>query len=100
MKRPRRNSAERQFEEWATGAGWSISKRGWPDFWCMTPGGFVAVEVKPDNKNGTQGCLKASQRKVMDILSAHGIQVRVWSPRRGITEIDCARISKKFKEAV
>ena len=69
------NTPERLFEELAKLKGWTVTKRGWPDFLCFTETGeMIAVEVKPRMKRRSGfKVLKREQAKTMDILTAHGI---------------------------
>ena len=70
----RENAAERAFEAWAIAEGWSVTKRGWPDFLCYREGEAMAVEVKFSDNLSTQ------QRDACRLLSAHGIPTFIWSP--------------------
>ena len=81
-KRKYRNPAERAFHEHMRAEGWLLTKRGWPDFVAYKNGGFIAVEVKPDNER-----LKTEQRMVLSWLAAHGIGAYVWTPSGGFDEV-------------
>lgn len=73
------NRAEAQFAQWATGEGWQVTKRGWPDFICRRGSERMAVEVKH-----TDG-LSLEQRSAITDLSAGPLPVFIWrppSPRR------------------
>lgn len=72
----RRNTPERLFDELATGAGWRVTKRGWPDFLCFSKTGeMIAVEVKPRLSDGSRTkLLRVDQAACMDQLTAAGIR--------------------------
>lgn len=74
VRRARRNTHERRFEELAHEQGWFATKRGWPDFFVITDEDeVIAVEVKP--RFPRRGKLvKDSQSQVMKALSAAGIR--------------------------
>ena len=63
--------------------GWTPTKRGWPDFFCVKGDQVCAVEVKP-SKNCT---LKQNQLVIMGALSAKGIRCFLWSPDGGFEEV-------------
>ena len=82
-KRPN-NEAEGLFFDKMRKAGWSLTKRGWPDFFCVNDKGDICcVEVKP---TGAQR-LKNNQAQVMRALSAAGIKCYKWAPDTGFTSI-------------
>lgn len=63
--------------------GWTPTKRGWPDFFCIKGDQVCAVEVKP-----TRNCtLKRNQLVIMGALSAKGIRCFLWSPDGGFEEV-------------
>lgn len=76
------NEAEGEFYDKMTAAGWTVTKRGWPDFFCVDASGDVClVEVKPSN-----ACrLKREQTKVMRYLSSKGIKCYRWDPVEGFS---------------
>jgi hypothetical protein len=74
-----RNDAERRFVELASSEGWTVTKRGWPDFVCFRGDEVRVVEVKPYANSQP----KAMQSKVIALLRAHGICALVWSPSGG-----------------
>ena len=78
-RRPRKNEPERQFEQNFTAQGWTVTKRGWPDFICSKNGQIMVVEVK---RSARQGVLR--QRKVIDILKAHGVPCYRYDPIQGL----------------
>ena len=81
--RQRRNGPEAEFDKKARDHGFEPTKRGWPDFLIFRPDGSAfAVEVKS----------KAShhpgqyQRRVLDLLTHHGIPCFVYRPDTGLTK--------------
>ena len=84
LKLFRANVPEMSLERLMEATGWEATKRGWPDFICFKGDKIVCVEVKrkPSVK------LKASQRKIMEILIAAGIPCFRWDPRSGFTDLD------------
>lgn len=76
MRRSRKNIHERRFEELARSKGWYTTKRGWPDFFCVTDEDeVIAVEVKPRIPKSLGGRLiKGSQEDVFRALTAAGIR--------------------------
>ena len=73
-----RNEIEQQFTRLAQDRGWEISKRGWPDFLCYLPNGFVAaVAVKARCRGGAYaGKLKLlgkEQARTLEVLQLGGI---------------------------
>lgn len=78
------NEAERDFIQRAQSAGWNVTRRGWPDFFCWKSSGeVVLVEVKPNAAKN----LKREQFQVAQFLAAHGIKVFRWDPQSGFTKI-------------
>ena len=66
-----KNGPEFTFAELAASKGWTVTKRGWPDFLCFGPNNeIVAVEVKPSHDDS----LKYDQIRCMDALQAHGVK--------------------------
>lgn len=85
MKRQLRNVPERQCLESLAKEGWSITKRGWPDFFCLHPTkGIMAVEVKPKFTHP----LKKSQQLVMRELSKFGVPCYRWDQENGFTRYE------------
>ena len=64
---------EAAFAEWATGNGWDVTKRGWPDFICRRDGALMAVEVKGGNDD-----LSPEQIDTLNDLSAAGLPTYVY----------------------
>src|SRR5271154_4401387 len=79
-KRIYKNVSERAFQVWAEAQGWTITKRGWPDFFCVNhEGKIVLVEVKTTNKR----LLRQHQYTILTRLAAFGIPCYRWSPQDG-----------------
>jgi hypothetical protein len=73
------NPCEDMFHAMMTAQGWTVTKKGWPDFACWHPQrGFMAVEVKPGRCNPVP--LKVEQEHLMRQLAALGIPCGVWTP--------------------
>lgn len=72
------SEAEFYFRKLAEEKGWTLFKRGWPDFLCLRNGEVVFVEVKNGRDNVSE-----SQRKVLNILSGLGLKCYVWRPTKG-----------------
>lgn len=72
------NRPENLFELKATNSDWRVTKKGWPDFFCLKPDGTPAcVEVNPRTKSGRTKKLKPEQVMVMKVLTAAGIECYV-----------------------
>ena len=82
-RRKPRNEAESQLFELMESRGWTVTKRGWPDFFCVKGGDICAIEVKPCKDQP----LKANQLAVMGMLSAKGVRCFKWTPDGGFEEI-------------
>lgn len=82
-QRKPKNRAEGQFFEEAQREGWIITKRGWPDFFCMLNGKVALIEVKPYADRE----LKREQYVVMRALAGYGVPCFRWSPDSGFEEI-------------
>lgn len=79
FKKPK-NEAEALFFEKASAAGWTSTKRGWPDFFCVNDKGeFCCVEVKPTERQR----LKRDQIQIMRYLKSAGIRCYKWTPDGG-----------------
>lgn len=78
-----KNSAEAMCYDTMTEQGWTVTKRGWPDFFCMKDGEICVVEVKPRATTP----IKPNQKVIMDKLKEHGIACFRWDPENGLTEI-------------
>ena len=78
-----KNQAEGKCFDLLSTNGWKVTKRGWPDFFCVKNGEVCAVEVKP-----SKHCpLKKNQLVIMGLLSANGIKCFLWSPDGGFEEV-------------
>lgn len=82
MKKPA-NRSEAEFWEAATSNGWTVEKRGWPDFACWKDGKFIVVEVKPNKHMG----LKSPQWAILKALAKAGIPAYRWTPDGGFRKI-------------
>ena len=78
-----RNEAEGMLYEQMSAQGWALTKRGWPDFFCIKGDDICVVEVKPRAKTP----LKPNQRIIMEKLKAYGVKCCRWDPDTGLTEI-------------
>lgn len=77
------NKAEAQCFKLLQDNGWTPTKRGWPDFFCIKGNRVCAVEVKPRSTTP----LKKNQLVIMGELSAKGIPCFLWSPDGGFEEV-------------
>ena len=81
-RRPK-NPTEGEAYDALTALGWTVTKRGCPDFFIFkeTPGhkDFAVVECKKPNLG-----LKTAQVKVMQALIAHGVRCCVWKRGAGL----------------
>ena len=77
------NIAENQFARRLSKEGWTVTKRGWPDFFLERDGEILLVEVKPDASLP----LRDSQLHVLQALKRYGVPVMRWSPSTGFEEI-------------
>jgi hypothetical protein len=73
------SNAEADFALWATGEGWSVTKRGWPDFLCRRDDAVIAVEVKDGNDG-----LSAEQHTALTDLNRAGIPTYLWTRHTGL----------------
>lgn len=74
--------AEAQFAELAKAAGWTVSKRGWPDFIMWKEGKLACVEVKLDLQP-----LRENQSNVLRALAGYGVPCFTWRPKEGFTKV-------------
>lgn len=66
-----------------TAHGWTLTKRGWPDFFCVNDAGEVCVvEVKPNA--GIR--LKNDQAAIMKYLKSLGVKCYKWTPDAGFSD--------------
>ena len=82
VERTNKNIPERMCEEFFKSDGFTVTKRGWPDFIVRKGNRVMAVEVKPS----IQDHLKPTQSAVMDWLISLGVECYQWSPD-GMREI-------------
>ncbi len=76
MDKKFKNPAECAFAEIARANGWSVTKRGYPDFICYKGDKIMFVEVKRRKRYR----LKLSQHKFMNTLKGYGVPCYRWSP--------------------
>jgi hypothetical protein len=76
------STVEQRFAALAAEAGWTISKRGWPDFFMWKDGKLACVEVKGDLEG-----LRANQKAVLEALAAYGVPCFTWRPLEGFKRI-------------
>lgn len=83
MKRNRlKNKAEGKCFAALSKQGWTFTRRGWPDFFCMhSEKGIMVVEVKPAFTHP----LKKSQQLIMRELTKFGVPCFRWDPQNGLT---------------
>ena len=77
-KKPK-NIAEGQCYDLLESKGWTPTKKGWPDFFCVKDDKICIIEVKPTSSQK----LKKSQRLVMRLLSKYGVPCYKWTPDGG-----------------
>jgi hypothetical protein len=94
--------AESDFLTHAELQGWTVTKRGWPDFIVFDKNGdfLFCVEVKR-TKSERYGLLNVNtdikrkkrktqhlpfQRRVIQLLDNSGLKTRVWTPKDGFGE--------------
>jgi hypothetical protein len=85
--RPRRtlkNQPEEACAVWLESHGFTVSKRGWPDFVVFdSHGRLAAVEVKRHAHHR----LRHTQYAVMRALAHGGFPVFLWTPEGGLSEV-------------
>lgn len=76
MKKARiyKNKAEREFIQIMNKKGVYTTKRGWPDFICVSLNHVFFVEVKHNNSHP----LKKEQLSIMKLLTNHGLPCFRW----------------------
>lgn len=77
------NKAEAMLYDKLTKEGWTVTKSGYPDFFCVKDEKVVLVEVKPRKTDG----LKTNQQRILELLSKYGVPCYKWSPDGGFEEI-------------
>jgi hypothetical protein len=78
-RRPQ-NPAEGACWDALTADGWTVTKRGWPDFLAFRGDEVMAVEVK----RAAAHSLKDSQERAMSALSARGVPCFRWALDSGL----------------
>jgi hypothetical protein len=73
------NLREAAFAAQATSNGWTVTRRGWPDFMCWKGDDVIFVEVKPDGKP-----LDPHQKVIMGKLIKLGLRCFLWTPKSGM----------------
>jgi len=86
------NKAEEEFAQHARRNGWSVTKRGYPDFICYRGNELMLVEVKPDKRHR----LKKDQMKFKGEVGRRGIKVYRWSPDSNWLVLDRNGVSPDF----
>jgi Holliday junction resolvase len=56
--------------------GWTVCRRGWPDFLAVRDGRVIAVEVKPNSDRS----FKQEQLFVLQWLALAGLEIYTWTP--------------------
>jgi hypothetical protein len=72
------NKREDKFANEAVRRGWTVIKRGWPDFLCWQGEEVIFVEVKPEGDS-----LSSYQKVVMQKLASLGLKCYRWTPESG-----------------
>ena len=83
------NTSERALMRFMRKQGWTCSKKGWPDFFCVHTKNshqIALVEVKPHRGRR----LRTHQKAVMLALAAFGVPCYRWSPESGFEQIGIA----------
>lgn len=63
--------------------GWVVTKRGWPDFFCLRDGELMMVEVKPSPMHP----LRQDQAMVLRKLAGLGVPCYRWSFDGGLSRL-------------
>lgn len=77
------NPAEAQLYDYISGKGWTVVRKGYPDFFCVKDNKIMCVEVKPRAADP----LKTNQLKILQLLAAYGVPCYKWSPDGGFEKI-------------
>ena len=93
VRKPK-NRAEGECFDLLRKNGWTPTKRGWPDFFCLKDGKVCAIEVKPHKGS----LLKQNQIAVMGILSSFGIPCYLWSPDGGFEAVHGYSLPDEFSQ--
>lgn len=81
-RRPK-NPTEAQFFDEAAEAGWTLSTRGWPDFFLKLGSTYCVVEIKPASSRN----FRQEEARVLGALSEAGIPCFCWSPDGGLERV-------------
>jgi hypothetical protein len=93
---PRKSAAPRRprapanaaFYDAAQAGGWTITRRGWPDWWCTRTREDGEAEVAVVLVRQHRGRrLKRDQRAILRVLAAAGIPCYEWSLEQGYAPI-------------
>ena len=77
-----KNITEEAFAVRAVAEGWSVTKRGWPDYLCWRGDEVMFVEVKKEGQE-----LSPYQKLVMKKLVNLGMKCYGWSPIQGFIKL-------------
>jgi Holliday junction resolvase-like predicted endonuclease len=96
------SQAENSFREYAESNGWTVTKRGWPDFIVFDENGdflfFVEVKKTKNQRHALESVNKDDKRKkcktqhvqfqarTIDLLRRHGFTCKVWTPKDSFGE--------------
>lgn len=81
-RRPK-NPTEAQFFDEAAEAGWTLSTRGWPDFFLKLGSTYCVVEIKPASSRK----FRQEEARVLGALSEAGFPCFCWSPDAGLQRV-------------
>lgn len=81
-RRPR-NTNQAHFFDLASEAGWTLSTRGWPDYFLKLGNSVCCVEVKAASSRN----FRPEQVRVLAALSQAGIPCFCWSPDGGLEKV-------------
>ena len=74
------NEAEGMCFDFMSKEGWTCTKKGWADFFCIRGDEICCVEVKPNSGQS----LKREQKVIMNALSKYGVPCYKWTPDKGL----------------
>ena len=63
--------------------GWSVLRKGWPDFFCYKDDNIMLIEVKPSRNHR----LKSEQLEILLRLAEKGLSCYRWSPQVGLEQV-------------
>ncbi len=78
-----KNPSEAELYKLMCASGWTVTRRGWPDFACFKDGKMILVEVKPYRGHH----LKYWQHRLMQELAKKGVECYKWDPDAGFVAI-------------